>query len=290
MDEPEVEAPEYQHRGGARDGAEPGQQERQREGPEDDPRGLEQLHPVRPPEKAPGQQTGRDIGVLFHAGEHRAERRDAQVVDRGGRGSQEDDPVPNRVGPHPPGEDVHGREVAEGARGPRVVDQHAVARVDGHRDRAHREGMAEIELDAAIGHSHRQPGGLHRERRVVVAAILDDERLPARGPVGIGDHVGVAEVAGGRAEPRDGQADAARRQWRVLSALGIVAEAHERRLERQPRGLGRGGGRGRDDLEHRGEHDATALANRLLEPAVVVRLLDERVHLLVERLADAAER
>ena len=41
-------------------------------------------------------------------------------------------------------------------------------------------------------------------------AVLDDERFPARGPVGIGDHVGVAEVAGGRAEPRDGQSDADR--------------------------------------------------------------------------------
>ena len=73
------------------------------------------------------------------------------------------------------GEDIDGREVAEGARGPRVVDQHSIARVDGHRDRAHRESPAEVELDAAVGHSHRQPRRLHRERRAPSARADDGD-------------------------------------------------------------------------------------------------------------------
>jgi hypothetical protein len=91
--------------------------------------------------------------------------------------------------------------------------------------------MAEVELDAAVGQSHRHPRRLDREGRVVVAAILEDERLPPGGPVGVGDHVDVADVAGGLAKPLDRQADARGGQRRVLPALGIVAEARERRLD-----------------------------------------------------------
>ena len=147
MDGAEEEpATEHEHEAALGIGRSRGSSQRQREGPEDDARGLEQLHPVRPPEEAPGQHIGRDIGVLFDAGEHRAERRHAQVVDRGRGGPEEDDPVPDRVGSNPPGEDVDGREVAESARGPRVVDQHAIARVHGHRHGAHAERLAEVEL------------------------------------------------------------------------------------------------------------------------------------------------
>ncbi len=290
VDDAEEEPPQDQHRGDAQDGAqqrqEPGEQQR----PEDDPGRLEQLHPIRPPQEASRQDVGGHIRVLFHPGKDRAQRRHPQVEDPGRRGPDEHDAVADSVRSNAPRENIHGGEIAKRAGRPGVVEEHPVARVHGNRHRAHAERPAEVELEVRGRGAHRQAHRLNAERGIVEPAVFEDDRLPARRAVWIGDHGDVAEVPGRRAQARNGHAGLASRRRRVLAALVPVGKAHHRGLEWRPGGLGRGPGRARPDLEHHREHHAPALPQRLLEPAVMVGLLHERIELLLERLPDAAER
>lgn len=129
--------------------------------------------PARPTpagDEAPVEEVGRHVGVLLDAGEHRRERRDAEIVGALRRRADEDDVVADPLGADAAVEDVAGRDVPEGPTGARVVHEAPRARVDRDRDAAEPHGAAEVELQREGIEARRHAHGLEREARVVVAA------------------------------------------------------------------------------------------------------------------------
>jgi hypothetical protein len=273
-----------QHEAGQRPHARqrPGQRERGQQ----DAQRLQQRGPVRLAQEPAGEEVRRDVRVLLDAGEHRAHRGHPEVVGPLRGGADEHDPVPERVGRRPAAQEVHRRDVGEGACRTGVVDQHPVPGVEGRDQVADLERPPEVEPQRGRVHAAGDPDRLHGERRVVAAAELEHRRLEPRGPVGVGHHRDVPELPRRGSEGRQGRDRAAGPRRRVLAALLVVPEAHQGRRQGGPRRLGRRArhaprlGRG---LERDRQDDAAARPDRRGQPGIRVARLGQGLELPLHR-------
>ncbi len=257
------------------------QQPREHQREEQDARHLDQLHPVRTAEEAAAEDVGRHVRVLLHPRHDRARGGHTQIVGPGRGRADEHDAIAHRLRRDRAGQHVHRGEMSEDPTRPRIVDQHAVARIEGDRPGADEQVPTEVERQLRRLHPGRDPHRLHCQRGVVPALVLEGHRLPARGPVGVGQHRDVPQRLGRVGEARDRRRGPAGRRRRVQGPLVVVTEGHQRRLERGTRRLGRRPGSVWADLEHQRQDHPPTLAHRLRELAIVIGLTGERVELLL---------